>query len=152
MLEAVQAGIDMFDATFIMWTTEMGHALQMTLGDGTSTATAAYSVIDLWSVDGRKDFTPFVANCQCFACTRHTRAYCHHLLQTHEMLAHVLLMCHNAYQYEQFFAQIRAHLDANTFADACTAFMAVYQNAPKPASTTTPKAQVRQRFEASLNA
>ena len=29
--------------------------------------------------------------CGCYCCRRHTRAYIHHLLNTHELLAHVLL-------------------------------------------------------------
>ncbi|KAI9595774.1 tRNA-guanine(15) transglycosylase-like protein [Syncephalis fuscata] len=146
VLEAIQAGVDLFDATFILWTTEKGHALHMNLGDSKA-GSASYQVLDLWSTDRRRDFKPFVESCQCFACTRHTRAYCHHLLQTHEMLGHVLLMCHNAYQYDQFFAQIRAHLDADTFDDACTAFMTIYQNTPQLEATGTTKPQVRQRFE-----
>jgi hypothetical protein len=35
---------------------------------------------------------PLVEGCRCFTCTRHTQAYVHHLLQTHEMLAPVLLL------------------------------------------------------------
>lgn len=136
----------MFDATFILWTTEKGHALHMSLGDN-GNIPASYEAVDLWSTDCRRDFRPFITNCGCFACTRHTRAYCHHLLQTHEMLAHVLLMCHNAYQYDQFFAQIREHLDWGTFKQARDAFINVYDRVPPLTASDIKKPQLRQRFE-----
>lgn len=37
------------------------------------------------------DERPLLPGCTCYACQRHTRAYLHHLLATHEMLANVLL-------------------------------------------------------------
>lgn len=37
------------------------------------------------------DKSPLVPGCECYACKHHTRAYVHHLLNTHEMLGAVLL-------------------------------------------------------------
>ncbi len=34
---------------------------------------------------------PLFDGCNCLCCERHTLAYIHHLLNTHEMLAHTLL-------------------------------------------------------------
>ena len=35
--------------------------------------------------------SPILSDCKCFCCTKHTRAYLHHLLNTQEMLANILL-------------------------------------------------------------
>ncbi|RKP10121.1 tRNA-guanine(15) transglycosylase-like protein [Thamnocephalis sphaerospora] len=143
VLEAVRAGVDMFDSAFVNWATEQGHALHLCIGSEVD-GPATYDVIDLWSSDRRREFQPFVSGCECFACARHTRAYCYHLLQTHEMLAHVLLMCHNSYQYSRFFAQLRGHIEAGTFDGAYTAFVAAYENwkATAPKATTSPRPAV----------
>ena len=37
------------------------------------------------------DSRPLLPGCQCFCCQNHSRAYIHHLVRTHEMLALVLL-------------------------------------------------------------
>ncbi len=55
----------------------------------------------------RADTSPFVPGCSCWACSRHTRAYVHHLLHTHEMLAGVLLELHNTTWWLSFFDAIR---------------------------------------------
>lgn len=38
------------------------------------------------------DLRPVMERCRCYTCTTHTRAYIHHLLDTSELLANVLLM------------------------------------------------------------
>jgi queuine tRNA-ribosyltransferase subunit QTRTD1 len=48
--------------------------------------------INLWDDNFCDDIRPLLAECQCYSCQNHTRAYVHHLLKTHEMLATVLLM------------------------------------------------------------
>ncbi|XP_054274045.1 queuine tRNA-ribosyltransferase accessory subunit 2 [Macrosteles quadrilineatus] len=55
------------------------------------------------------DFSPISRDCGCLTCTKHTRAYIHHLLNTKEMLSSVLLMIHNLHHYLQFFRAIREH-------------------------------------------
>lgn len=47
--------------------------------------------------------------------TRARRAYLHHLLATHEMLADVLLDLHNAHHYARFFAALRAAVARGAF-------------------------------------
>lgn len=65
------------------------------------------SKINLWAVRHRLDKGPLVAGCSCFTCQNHSRAYIHHLLHTHEMLAGVLLEMHNTHWWLAFFAAIR---------------------------------------------
>lgn len=45
----------------------------------------------------------------------HTRSYVHHLLNTHEMLADVLLSIHNTYHYAAFFHAIRQAIEMKKF-------------------------------------
>ena len=45
--------------------------------------------LNLWALAHRTDTRPLVPGCPCLACARHTRAYVHHLLLTHEMTAQV---------------------------------------------------------------
>lgn len=65
------------------------------------------SKVNLWAVRHRLDKGPLVQGCSCFTCQNHSRAYVHHLLHTHEMLAGVLLEMHNTHWWLQFFAAIR---------------------------------------------
>lgn len=51
------------------------------------------TAISLWSERFRWDAGPLCKGCSCYACQRHTRAYIHHLLHVHEMLAQVTIFC-----------------------------------------------------------
>jgi queuine tRNA-ribosyltransferase len=43
----------------------------------------------------KRDFTPLVDGCDCYACANYTRAYIHHLFKANEMLSHTLISIHN---------------------------------------------------------
>jgi queuine tRNA-ribosyltransferase len=43
----------------------------------------------------KRDFTPLVEGCDCYACANYTRAYIHHLFKANEMLSHTLISIHN---------------------------------------------------------
>lgn len=61
------------------------------------------------------DHRVLMRGCQCHACHNgYTRAYLHHLRNTHEMLADILLTQHNQHHYAAFFAALRAAADAGT--------------------------------------
>ena len=50
--------------------------------------------INLRAAAHRLDAAPLLSGCTCFTCRMHSRAYLHHLLNTHEILAATLLdMC-----------------------------------------------------------
>jgi len=75
--------------------THAGHALVFSIEPEDASAVADDDEryhMNLWDRRYRLSREPLVAGCSCLTCTRHTRAYVHHLLNTHEMLAHVLLM------------------------------------------------------------
>lgn len=42
-----------------------------------------------------RDTASFVRGCSCLACTEHSRAYAHHLINAKELLAEILLFVHN---------------------------------------------------------
>ncbi|PNH12647.1 Queuine tRNA-ribosyltransferase subunit QTRTD1, partial [Tetrabaena socialis] len=71
------------------------------------TAGADDTKINLWSTAHRLDKAPLLPGCGCFACRRHSRAYVHHLLNTHEMLAEVLLEAHNTSHMQAFCQAVR---------------------------------------------
>lgn len=54
------------------------------------------------------DPAPLLEGCRCYACTRHTRAYLHHLVAAHEMLGDTLLATHNLFQFQELFRVLRA--------------------------------------------
>lgn len=60
------------------------------------------------------DKRPLVAGCSCFTCANHSRAYMHHLLHTHEMLASVLLEMHNTHWWLRFFSSLQEAIQGGT--------------------------------------
>ncbi|KAH9502771.1 hypothetical protein Btru_069749 [Bulinus truncatus] len=55
--------------------------------------------IDLNNPKYAEDFTALLPGCSCYTCSNFTRSYIHHLLNTKELLAYVLLTMHNFHQY-----------------------------------------------------
>jgi queuine tRNA-ribosyltransferase accessory subunit len=72
-------------------------------------------LINLWERRWRKDTRPLLVDCDCPACRRHSRAYVHHLLQAHEMVAEILLYTHNLHHYLRFFASLRGSIVKGQF-------------------------------------
>ena len=143
ILSSVGQGVDLFDLSFIADVTAGGYALHFPVepptngddgaeertnscstgsGDGDAGDVAAMQGLEdtkmnLWAAAYRADARPLVANCSCLACSSlHSRAYIHHLLQSHEMTAHVLLEAHNTLHYLRFFAAVRRAVAAGQFA------------------------------------
>jgi queuine tRNA-ribosyltransferase len=58
------------------------------------------------------DGGPLDAGCACPLCTRHSRAYLHHLFRCEEMLGPMLLTWHNIQYYQDLMAGIRAAIAA----------------------------------------
>ncbi|KAF9437754.1 Queuine tRNA-ribosyltransferase subunit qtrtd1 [Entomortierella beljakovae] len=118
VLKAVALGVDIFDTSYPYILTEEGKASLYYLGpnpNGHSSRSTPASPsdnnrwINLWDDEHSDKFVPILDGCGCYACKdgKHTRAYINHLLKAHEMLASVLLMSHNMFQYSRFFATVR---------------------------------------------
>jgi queuine tRNA-ribosyltransferase subunit QTRTD1 len=117
VLDAVMAGVDLFDCGYVSSSTKAGLALSFPISptdEAAAGSSAKASSINIWSMDYRLDKGSLVTGCRCYACTKNSRAYVHHLLQVHEMLAEVLLELHNTHHYLLFFEQIRKEIAAGT--------------------------------------
>lgn len=113
VLEAVSSGVDVVEGSYPLAATQAGWALSFDVNAPTGGAHTAgdapvNAVVNLWSREFAEDSRPFVEGCCCFACSKgYSRAYVHHLLETHEMLAGVLLELHNTHHWLRFMAAIR---------------------------------------------
>jgi queuine tRNA-ribosyltransferase len=95
LLVGVAAGIDMFDC--VMPTRNGRNATAFTL-DG---------VVKMRNARHKRDARPLEDGCPCTACTRHSRAYLHHLFNVDEMLGPILLSQHNIAFYLRLMASAR---------------------------------------------
>lgn len=96
ILCAVERGIDMFDCVI---PTRAGR---------TARAYTASGVHNLRNARFADDPAPLEPGCPCPVCTRHTRAYLHHLFRAGEMLGPMLLTWHNLAYYQSLMRGIRA--------------------------------------------
>jgi queuine tRNA-ribosyltransferase len=102
LLEGIARGIDMFDC--VMPTRNGRNALAFTWRGTLRLRNAIHA----------DDSAPLDTQCPCLAC-RHSRAYLRHLFVAKEMLGPILLTHHNLTFYQQFMAEARKQLAANTF-------------------------------------
>jgi queuine tRNA-ribosyltransferase len=96
IIGAVQRGIDMFDCVI---PTRAGR---------TARAYTAGGVLNLRNARFADDAAPLDQGCACPACTRHSRAYLHHLFKAGEMLGPMLLTWHNLRYYQDLMRGLRA--------------------------------------------
>jgi queuine tRNA-ribosyltransferase len=85
--------------------------------------------IDLWTPLHATDISPIIHDCACYTCTKHHRAYLHHLLSAKEMLAWTLLQIHNHYTMDVLFAAVRDSIVDGTFDARVAAFERRYESA-----------------------
>jgi len=128
LVEGVARGIDMFDCVIAtrhsrsgMFYTDVGR-------------------IRLTDRRYRSDMYAPDTSCDCYTCSRFTRAYLHHLFRVGEILAASLATIHNLSWYARFMDRMRQSIQAGTF----EAFRAnVHQHYPAsdpgPVGLTQPK-------------
>ena len=95
LVGAVGRGIDMFDC------------VMPTRAGRTARAYTAGGVLNLRNARHAADPAPLDPACACLACTRHSRAYLHHLFRAGEMLGPMLLTGHNLTYYASLMAGLR---------------------------------------------
>ncbi|KAJ4312248.1 hypothetical protein N0V94_007550 [Neodidymelliopsis sp. IMI 364377] len=131
ILRQVGLGMDIFTVPFLTDATDAGIALDFTFPappkDTTSSSRRDLG-LDMWSDTHAVSVTPLCEGCNCYACTKHHRAYIQHLLAAKEMLGWVLIQIHNHAILSSFFAGIRASIDSNTFDTDVTAFERYYES------------------------
>src|SRR5262245_15622938 len=105
VLTGVAAGIDMFDCVL---PTRNGRNAQAFTADG---------VVRMRNARHRRDSAPLESGCECYTCTRFSRAYLHHLFLAEEMLGPTLLSLHNVAFYCRLMAETRRAIRDGRFAE-----------------------------------
>ena len=104
IVEAVQAGMDMFDC--VMPTRNARNGMLFTrLGD-----------IRIRNSRYRNDTEPLDAACSCYTCRHFSRAYLHHLDKSQEILGAMLNTTHNLHYYQQLMRELREAIQAGRLA------------------------------------
>jgi queuine tRNA-ribosyltransferase len=107
LLGAVARGVDMFDC------------VMPTRAGRTARAFCSGGIFNLRNARFQDDVRPLDANCACLACTRHTRAYLHHLFRCEEMLGPMLLTAHNLTYYQSLMQGGREAILGGTYKAYC---------------------------------
>ncbi len=95
IVEAVCAGIDMFDCVMPTRNARNGHLF------------TSRGVLRIRNSRYRDDTAPLDAACGCFTCRNFSRAYLHHLDKCGEMLGSQLNTVHNLHYYRELMLQLR---------------------------------------------
>jgi queuine tRNA-ribosyltransferase len=95
LVGGVQRGVDMFDCVMPTRAGRTGRAFTST------------GVLNMRNARHAEDAGPIDPDCACPACTRHSRAYLHHLFRTQEMLGPMLLTWHNLSYYQDLMRGLR---------------------------------------------
>jgi queuine tRNA-ribosyltransferase len=101
LLGAVARGVDMFDC------------VMPTRAGRTGRAYTSRGVFNLRNARFAADPRPLDPLCPCPLCTRHARAYLHHLFRCEEMLGPMLLTWHNIQYYQDLMRGLRAAIVEN---------------------------------------
>jgi queuine tRNA-ribosyltransferase len=96
LLGGVQRGVDMFDC------------VMPTRAGRTGRAYTSRGVLNMRNACHAADDGPIDPACDCPACTKHSRAYLHHLFRASEMLGPMLLTWHNLTYYQSLMRGMRA--------------------------------------------
>ena len=103
IVEAVAAGIDMFDC--VLPTRNARNGWLFTRHGDIRIRNARY----------RDDTAPLDADCACYTCRHYSRAYLYHLDKAKEMLGAHLNTLHNLHYYQDLMRELRAAIENRTF-------------------------------------
>jgi queuine tRNA-ribosyltransferase len=115
LVEAVRRGVDMFDCVI---PTRSGR---------TGRAYTSRGVLNLRNARHADDASPLDPDCDCPACTKHSRAYLHHLIKAEEMLGPMLLTWHNIRYYQTLMARLRRAILEHRFEAEAAAIIAAWE-------------------------
>ncbi|WP_052402141.1 tRNA guanosine(34) transglycosylase Tgt [Muricoccus aerilatus] len=120
IIGAVARGVDMFDCVI---PTRSGR---------TGRAYTSRGVLNMRNARHADDASTLDPECDCVACTRHSRAYIQHLIRAEEMLGPMLLTWHNIRYYQTLTARLRAAILEGRFEAEAAAIAAKWET-PAPA-------------------
>ena len=115
LVGAVARGVDMFDCVL---PTRSGRTGQAWTWRGQ---------VNLRNARHKDDPRPLDENCTCPACTKHSRAYLHHLIRSDEMLGSMLLTWHNIQFFQDLMAAMRLAISEGRFAQFQADFESTYR-------------------------
>ena len=95
ILDAVQAGIDLFDCVLPTRNARNGWLF------------TRFGTIKLRNSQYRADLRPVDEQCGCYTCRHFTRAYLHHLQRVNEMLGSRLNTLHNLHYFQELMCGLR---------------------------------------------
>lgn len=105
ILNGVMEGIDMFDCVMPTRNARNGEAFTM---DG---------IIRIRNSRHRTDESVLEDGCDCYTCSRFSRAYLNHLDKAHEMLFSTLMTIHNVRFMQRFMGKLRLAIEEDRFSE-----------------------------------
>jgi queuine tRNA-ribosyltransferase len=105
IVDAVEAGIDMFDCVLPTRNARNGWLF------------TRHGTIKLRNSQYRTDLQPVDEACACYTCRHFTRAYLHHLQRVNEMLGSRLNTIHNLHYYQELMSGLRGAIEGERLAD-----------------------------------
>ena len=114
ILEAVAAGIDIFDCVYPTRTARTGMVF---------TKSGTLNLKKEWNA---KVFEPIDTACECPVCRRYTRAYLRHLFKANEILGIMLATRHNLEFLQRLMIEIQINIKANNYENYKRAFLDRY--------------------------
>lgn len=110
IVEAVVAGIDMFDCVMPTRNARNGHLF------------TRHGDVRIRNARYRDDMQPVDATCACYTCQHFTRAYLHHLDKSGEILGAMLNTVHNLHYYQDLMRGLRTAIEAGRLAEEVADF------------------------------
>ncbi len=112
LVEAVAAGIDLFDCVMPTRHARNGHLF------------VPWGVMNIRNARYAADTAPVDPGCGCYTCRRYSRAYLRHLDRCGEMLGPRLATLHNLHHYLSLMVRMRSAIEAGTFESFRSGFYA----------------------------
>jgi queuine tRNA-ribosyltransferase len=103
IIEAVSAGIDMFDCVLPTRNARNGWLF------------TRHGDIRIRNARFRDDMAPLDADCACYTCRNFTRAYLYHLDKANEILGARLNTLHNLHYYQDLMRELRGAIEQGVF-------------------------------------
>lgn len=116
VLEAVAAGIDMFDC------------VMPTRNARNGTLFTSQGRISIKREEFKKDPGPLDPNCECYTCRNYSRAFLRHMYMSREILSMRLNTLHNIHFYLDFFKRMRTAIAEGAFENFRKAQTPILQN------------------------
>lgn len=114
IFEAIENGVDTFDCVSPTRVARNG---------------SFYTFDGRHNIDGAKykqDFSPLLADCECYACSNYTTAYIRHLTKAKEILGAILLSIHNEHFIIKLVDDIRHSIEDGSFYELKKSWLAKY--------------------------